>query len=183
MNRDIISKTPGGERMLIGVILFVFGIILFKASEFQITLPIRMIFAAISLFGAIQFGRGVIAWKYSDRKAFAKDWQKQNLFVDVPIKNQELGILHSIEDALIELVRTSSTIQIEVHSVDTANNIGTIHLCGREADAMYAHIYATLARFALPGGVHLFPKPGRPIDTEINGKRILMDIAKMEVQL
>ena len=80
-------------------------------------------------------------------------------------------------------MRTSTAIKIDVHSVDTANNIGTIHLCGRSADAMYAHVYATLARFAPPGGIHLFPKPGRPIDTELNGKRILMDIPKMEVQL
>ncbi len=183
MNRDIISKTPGGERILIGVILFVFGTLLFKATEFQVILPIRMVFAALAFFGIVQLGRGVIAWKYTDHKAFAENRSKQNLFVDVPIKNQEFGILHRIEDALIELVRTSKTVSIEVHSVDTANNIGTIHLCGKEADAMYVHVYATLARFALPNGIHLFPKPGQPIDTEINGKRVLMDIAKMEVHL
>ena len=61
--------------------------------------------------------------------------------------------------------------------------MGTIHLSGREADAIFTHVYATLARFALPNGIHLFPKPGQPIDTAIHGKRVLLDMPKTEVML
>ena len=91
MNRDIISKTPGGERMLVGVILIVFGALLYKATEFQITLPVRMVFAALAFFGLVQLGRGLVAWKYTDREAFAESRIIQNLFVDVPLKGSGTG--------------------------------------------------------------------------------------------
>jgi len=101
--------------------------------------------------------------------------------LDIPIREGNYEILHEIEDALIEFIRNSKSVEIDLHSIDKANNMGTINLRGRDADAMFAHVYATLARFATPNGLHLFPKPGHAIDTEIHGKRLLMDLPSLEI--
>ncbi|MEM7216554.1 MAG: hypothetical protein AAF423_13525 [Pseudomonadota bacterium] len=183
MNNDRISNTPGGERMLVGALVFLFGLLFYQAYQYRIGDIGQLIVIAVILFGAVQFGRGIFAWKYADRKAFAANKLRENLFVDVPIKNKELSVLYAIEDALIELIKSSKTVQIEMQSVDTANNMGTIHLSGQQADAMFAQTYLTLARFALPNGLHLFPRPGRPIDPEIQGKRLLLDLPATEVVL
>ncbi|MEM7289986.1 MAG: hypothetical protein AAF412_06405 [Pseudomonadota bacterium] len=183
MNKDRISTTPGGERMLIGGIAFGLAFLGFHGLRYQLGDVGTLAIFAVMTYGAIQFGRGVFDWKYADRKKFAAQLNEEHLFVDVPLKDLEISTLHRIEDALFELIRSSKTIEINLHSVDKANNIGTIHLSGKQADAMYVQIYATLARFALPNGIHLFPKSGRPIDTEIHGKRVLLDMPKTEVQL
>ncbi len=182
-NKDRISRTPGGEQMLAGVLVFGFGLLAYQGLQYQLGNIGTLVLLVVMGYGAVLLGRGIYLWKYSDHAAFAEGLRKENLFVDVPLKNLEVSILHVIEDALIDLVRTSKSIRIDIHSVDTANNMGTIHLSGREADAMFAHIYSTLARFALPNGIHLFPKPGQPIDAAIHGKRVLLDMPKTEVIL
>lgn len=169
--------------MLIGGIAFGLAFLAFHGLRYQLGDIGKLVIFAIMAYGAIQFGRGLFDWKYADRKKFTAQLNEENLFVDVPLKDLEVSILHRIEDALFELIRSSKTIEINLHSVDKANNIGTIHLSGKQADAMFAQIYATLARFALPNGVHLFPKSGKPIDAEIKGKRVLMDMPKTEVLL
>ena len=183
MNKDRIAKTPGGEQMLAGALVFAISFLAYHGLKYQLGAFGTLFLGACMLFGAIKLGRGLFFWKYGDHTAFAESLQKENLFVDVPLKEMEVSTLHTIEDALIELVRNSKKIRIDVHSVDTANNMGTIHLSGREADAIFTHVYATLARFALPNGIHLFPKPGQPIDTAIHGKRVLLDMPKTEVML
>ena len=183
MNNDRISRTPGGEQMLSGAIIFGFGAILYSSLEYQLGDITKYILLAGMLYGAVLLGRGIWAWKYADRKAFDAVRNRQNLFVDVPIREQNYDILHEVEDALIEFIRTSKSVEIDLHSIDKANNMGTINLHGRDADAMFAHVYATLARFAMPNGLHLFPKPGQPIDTEIHGKRLLMDLPSLEITL
>ena len=181
MNNDRISKTPGGEQMLYGVIICGLGALLYSAFEYQLGNITRYILLGGILYGAVLFGRGVYAWKYTDPKAYAAERNRENLLVDVPIREQDYKILHEIEDALIELIRNSKSVEIDLHSIDKANNMGTINLHGQNADAMFAHVYATLSRFALPNGLHLFPKPGQPIDTEIHGKRLLMDLPSLEI--
>ena len=183
MNKDRIARTPGGEQMLAGAVVFAIAFLAYHGLKYQIGNLGTLVLAAVMMMGAIQMGRGLYMWKYGDHKAFAENLTRENLFVDVPLKDMQVATLHQIEDALIELVRNSKRIHIDVHSVDTANNMGTIHLSGREADAMFTHVYATLARFALPNGVHLFPKPGQPVDTAIHGKRVLLDMPKTEVIL
>ncbi|MGI9351231.1 MAG: hypothetical protein ACR2O3_06690 [Rhizobiaceae bacterium] len=183
MNNDRISNTPGGEHMLFGGITFGLALIAYQGLRYELGAFGQYILLGIMAFGAIQLGRGLFEWKYGDRDKFVQSKTGENLLVDIPLKNQELMVLHKIEDALIELIAGSRSVKIELHSVDKANNMGTIHLCGEQADAMFAHVYATLARFALPNGLHLFPKPGAPIDTEIRGKRLLIDLPGTEVVL
>lgn len=167
--------------MLVGAILFALGFFAYHGLKYQLGVFGSYLLIAIMLVGAIQIGRGLFQWKYADRKSFAKERKSQNLFVDIPLRDQDLTLLHEVEDALIEKIRDSSTLKIELHSVDTANSMGTIHLIGLEADAMFAHIYSSLAPFALPGGLRLFPKPGQDIDTEIHGKRVLVNLPSTEL--
>ena len=183
MNNDRISNTPGGERMLYGGIAFALALVAYQGLRYELGAFGQFVLIGFMAFGAVQFGRGVFEWKYGDRERFARLKTGENLFVDIPLKNRELTLLHKIEDALIELIAGSKNVKIELHSVDKANNMGTIHLRGEQADAMFAHVHATLARFALPNGLHLFPKPGAPIDTEIRGKRLLLDLPGTEVVL
>ena len=183
MNNDRISKTPGGEHMLSGAIILGFGAMLYSLLEYQLGDITKYILLAGMLYGAVLLGRGVWAWKYTDRKVFDAERNRQNLYVDIPIREMNYNILHEIEDALIELIRISKSVEIDLHSIDKANNMGTINLHGRDADAMFSHVYATLARFTTPNGLHLFPKPGQPIDTEIHGKRLLMDLPSLEITL
>lgn len=183
MNNDRISNTPGGEQMLVGVIVLSLSIVFYNAAKYSLgTLP-KLLFFAAMIYGGVQIGRGLWAWKYQDRESFNAERSRQNLLVDVPVRDGNYEILHEIEDALIALIRTSKSVEIDLHSIDKANNMGTINLHGRDADAMFAHVYATLARFATPNGLHLFPKPGQPIDTEIRGKRLLIDLPSLEISL
>ncbi len=181
MNNDRISKTPGGEQMLSGAIIFGFGAVLYSSLEYQVGDITKYILLAGMMYGAVLLGRGVWAWKYTDRKVFDAERTRQNLFIDVPIREGNYKILHEIEDALIELIRNSKSVEIDLHSIDKANNMGSINLHGRDADAMFSHIYAILAPFATSNGLHLFPKPGQPIDTEIHGKRLLIDLPSLEI--
>lgn len=183
MNNDRISKTPGGEQMLVGAIVLGISLVFFNALIYSAGTVTKVLLVMGMLYGAVQLGRGIWAWKYTDRKAFAAQRLKQNLYVDVPLREGNFEILHEIEDALIELIRNSKSVDIDLHSIDKANNMGTINLNGRDADAMFAHVYATLAKFTTPNGLHLFPKPGYPMDTEIHGKRLLMDLPSLEISL
>ena len=181
MNNDRISNTPGGEQMLMGGIVFGLSLLCYQAFQYSLGTLGQLVLLAAMMFGAAQLGRGIWAWKYADRKTFAEQRHTQNLLVDIPIREGNYEILHEIEDALIEFIRNSKSVEIDLHSIDKANNMGTINLRGRDADAMFAHVYATLARFATPNGLHLFPKPGHAIDTEIHGKRLLMDLPSLEI--
>ncbi len=181
MNRDIISRTPGGERMLVGAILFGFGLILFKATEFQFALPIRVIFAALGAFGLVQLARGVITWKYADRSAIDRSDALENLLIDVPLTVGDTGKLHRIEDALIDAFRSDNSVIINDHVIDRPNEIGTIHLSGRSSDELYRKVHAPLCRVTRQPDVPIFPKFGQRIDPEIGGKRVLLDVRKMEL--
>lgn len=181
MNNDRISNTPGGEQMLAGAIVFGLAFLFYQAFHYSVGDLGKLVLLGVMLFGAAKLGHGVYLWKYKDRKVFAEERASQNLLVDVPIRENNYAILHEIEDALIELIRNSKSVEIDLHSIDKANNMGTINLHGRDADAMFAYIYATLAKFAMPNGLHLFPKPGQPIDTEIHGKRLLIDLPSLEL--
>ena len=181
MNNDRISRTPGGEQMLSGALMFGFGAVLYTSLEYQVGDITKYIFLAGMIYGAVLFGRGIWAWKYTDRAEFDAMRSRQNLFVDIPIREGNYEILHEVEDALIEFIRTSKSVEIDLHSIDKANNMGTIILHGRDADAMFAYVYSTLAKFTTPNGLHLFPKPGSPIDTEVHGKRLLMDLPSLEI--
>ena len=181
MNNDRISKTPGGEQMLMGGIVFGLSLLCYQAFEYSLGDFGKLVLLAVMMFGAAQLGRGIWAWKYTDRKVFDAERARENLYVDIPIREKNYEILHEIEDALIELIRISKSVEIDLHSIDKANNIGTINLHGRNADAMFAYVYETLGRFATPKGLHLFPKPGHPIDAEIHGKRLLMDLPSLEL--
>lgn len=176
MNNDRIANTPGGERMLFGAVVLGFSFVAWHGLRYELGNFGHWLLMALIGVGAIQFVRGVIDWKYVSRDEFLASRAKENLYVDVPLTGQTMDILHSIEDALIELVRNSKSVEIEVQSIDSANNMGTVHLTGRNADAMYAFVYSTLSRFATRDGLHLFPNPGMPIDTEIHGKRLLIDL-------
>ena len=183
MNNDRISKTPGGERMLVGVIVLCFGILVYSAARFHIANWIEYLLFAVIAYGAIQFVRGLFQWKYTDHGLFARLLQQQNLYIDIPLANSDVTTLHVVEDALIEALRNSRRVSIKGHTVDTVNNVGTIHLHGGQADAVFSQIFAVLGQFSLPGGLHIFPKQGQQIDTAINGKRVLMDMPKAEVIL
>lgn len=174
MNNDRIANTPGGERILIGMIVLGLSLLVFAAYRYQLSDLARMIIFGAMVYGAVQLIRGLWAYKYADRKAFAVERNNENLFVDLPLENNGPQVMHKIEDALIEVIRNSQTLKINLHSVDTINNIGTIHLSGKQADAIFSHVYSTLARFAIPEGIHLYPKPGQPIDPELRGKRVLL---------
>ena len=174
MNNDRIANTPGGEQMLVGAIALGLSLLVFVAYRYQLGDFVRLFVFGVMAFGAVQLVRGLWLYKYADRRAFAAELNNENLFVDLPLENSGLVMLHKIEDALIELIQDSKTLKINLHSVDTANNVGTIHLSGKQADAIFAQIYATLARFAVPNGIHLYPKPGQPVDPEIRGKRALL---------
>lgn len=181
MNNDRISNTPGGERMLAGAIIFLFGLVAYHALRFQLGDISRLLLLGVMLYGAVQFGRGLFQYKYADREIFAFMRQRQNLYIDVPLRDHDISMLHRIEDAVLLAVGKSKRIKMYGHTIDTPNMIGTIHLYGGQADAMLAQVYSVLAKFALPGGVHLFPKQGMAVDTAINGKRVLMDLPKREV--
>lgn len=181
MNNDRISRTPGGEQMLSGAIIFGFGAVLYTSLEYQVGDITKYIFLAGMAYGGVLLARGIWAWKYTDRTEFDALRSRQNLFIDIPIREGNYEILHEVEDALIEFIRNSKSVEIDLHSIDKANNMGTINLHGRDADAMFAHVYSTLAKFTTPNGLHLFPKPGSPIDTEVHGKRLLMDLPSLEI--
>ena len=183
MNNDRIAKTPGGERMLAGIVILSFSILAYSAAKYRIGEWLEYILLGVMLFGAAQLIRGLVAWKYTDRGIFARLLQQQNLYIDVPLANQEVATLHAVEDALIEVLRNSRRVSVKGHTIDTINNVGTIHLHGGQADAVFMQIYATLARHSLPDGLHIFPKRGQAIDAAINGKRVLMDMPKAEVVL
>ncbi len=181
MNNDRISNTPGGEQMLVGGIILVLALVFYQGFKYSLGDLSQLILLGVILYGAVIFGRGLWTWKYADRKEFDAARSRQNLFVDVPIREDNYEILHEIEDALIMLIHSSKSVEIDLHSIDKANNMGTINLHGRDADAMFAHIYSTLARFTTANGLHLFPKPGQAIDAEIHGKRLLMDLPSLEI--
>lgn len=181
MNNDRISNTPGGERMLFGAIVLGFAFMAWQGLRYELGTFGHWFLVVLMGVGAVQFVRGVIDWKYTSRETFLATKAMENLFVDVPLTGQPADILHAIEDALIELIRNSSSVEIKMQSIDTANNMGTVHMTGRNADAMYMHVFATLSRFTTRDGLHLFPNPGQPIDTEIHGKRLLMDLPGKEL--
>lgn len=181
MNNDRISNTPGGEQMLAGAIIFLFALVSYYAFRYQMGDWSKLIIFAVMLYGAIKFGRGLFQYKYADRKLFAFLRQRQNLYIDVPLNEHDTSILHAIEDAVLLAVGKSKRIKMYGHTIDWPNTIGTIHLYGGQADAMFAQVYAVLAKFALPGGVHIFPKQGMDVDAAINGKRVLIDLPKREV--
>jgi len=183
MNNDRISNTPGGEQMLAGGVIFILALLFYQGFRYSLGDLGQVLVLGFMLFGAAKLGHGVYLWKVTDRQRFAEERHAENLLVDVPIREGNYEILHEIEDALIELIRNSRTVEIDLHSIDKANAMGTINLHGRNADAIFAHVHATLARFAVPNGLHLFPKPGQPIDTEIRGKRLLMDLPSLEISL
>jgi len=183
MNNDRISNTPGGEQMLAGAIVFLVALLFYQGFRYSLGDLGQLVVLGFMLFGAAKIGHGIYLWKVTDPETFAQERGMENLLVDVPIREGNYEILHEIEDALIELIRNSKTVEIDLHSIDKANAMGTINLHGRNADAMFAHVYATLARFAVPNGLHLFPKPGQPVDTEIRGKRLLMDLPSLEISL
>ncbi|KAG1702683.1 Methylcrotonoyl-CoA carboxylase subunit alpha, mitochondrial [Nymphon striatum] len=144
--------------MLSGAIIFGLGVLLYSALEYQLGDITKYILLAGMVYGAVLLGRGAYAWKYTDRQTFDAERRHENLFVDVPIREQNYKILHEIEDALIEHIRNSKSVEIDLHSIDKANNMGTINLHGKDADAMFAHIYATLARFASGDNTIMFSK-------------------------
>lgn len=183
MNNDRISNTPGGERILFGAIVFGLSLLAWQGLQYQLGAVGKWVLFGLMAYGSVQLGRGLFEWKYSDRESFAKLKASQNLLIDVPLKDRDLTLLNRIEDDLAELIRNSKTVEMDIYSIDTANKMGTIHLRGKNADAMYAHTHAVLSRFALPNGLHLFPKPGQPVDAELNGKRVLMDLPGMEISL
>lgn len=180
MNNDRISNTPGGERILFGAVAFGFSLAIYAGLRYELgTFGAILVFSFMAI-GAVQLVRGLFEWKYADRRAFANSRRKQSLLIDVPINGDDKRALHAIEDALIDLIRVSKTVDIEMHSIDTANSVGTIHLVGANADAMFAHVYSTLARFAKPSGLNLFPPQGQDIDTETHGKRVFIVLQDRE---
>ena len=181
MGKDIISRTPGGERILVGAILLLFGVVLFKATEFKLGLPIRMMFAAIGAFGVVQVVRGLITWKYADRNALEKLVLSENLLIDVPLKEGNPKHLHLIEDTLINALRTDGDVIINNHAMDRPNAVGTMYLSGESADELYRKVHAPLCRVTRQPNVPIFPKFGQRIDPEIGGKRVLLDVRTMEM--
>jgi len=182
MNNDRISNTPGGERMLFGGIAFGLAFIAWQGLQHQLGDVGRVIVFALMAFGLVQLLRGVYAWKYTDRRAFAEEKLRENLLIDVPLINGSHDALNAIEDALVDLIAMSKRMDIEMQSIDHANEMGTIHLVGASADAIYSHVFATVARFAGSNGISLFPAPGQPLDTEIRGKRLLVNLPGRKVQ-
>jgi len=176
MTTSPISNTPGMSRIFVGVVIFGFSFLVFHAFRYQLGDMSRLILFAIMLYGAVQFGRGLFEWKYTDRKLFTFLRQRENLFIDVPLREHDASMLHKIEDEVLLKVGKSKRIKMHGHTIDAPNKMGTIHLYGGEADAMFAQVYSALSQHALPGGVHIFPKQGMPVDTAINGKRVLIDL-------
>ena len=181
MDLDHIFKTPGCDRLLAGAIIFGLGLLVYKAFEYQMGIFLEITCLLVMAYGAIKFGHGLFTWKYAHRDEFLGKRSKENLLVDIPLNGKDTSMLLTIEDALIEQVRNSNLLSHDGHSIDAPNEMGTIHLCGLQADAMFAQVYATLSRFALPNGLHLFPREGQPIDTVINGKRVLIDLPSLEL--
>jgi len=181
MNNDRISNTPGGEQMLAGAIIFFFGMMAYQAFRYQMGDWSQLIVFAVMFYGAVKFGHGLFRYKYADRKLFAFLRQREHLYIDVPLTDHDTDMLHRVEDAVLLQVGKSKRVKMYGHTIDTPNKVGTIHLYGGQADAMFAQTYAALAQFALPGGLHLFPKQGAPVDAAINGKRVLIDLPKREV--
>ena len=181
MNNDRIANTPGGERMLGGGIVFGLAFLAYQGLKYELGDIGTVIILFAMVMGAVQFGRGLYQWKYADRKAFEAQRHTQHLYIDIPLRDQDLTLLHEVEDAVIERIRDSKSVSIELHSVDTANDMGTIHLIGREADAMFAFVYSAIAPYALPDGLRIFPRQGQAIDTEIHGKRVMMSLPSLEV--
>ena len=181
MNDDRIANTPGGEQMLIGAIVFGVAFATYQGLKYELGNFGTVIITLAMAIGAAMIGRGLYQWKYADRSAFEAKRHTQHLYIDIPLRDQDLTLLHKIEDALIERIRGSKSVSIELHSVDAANDMGTIHLIGREADAMFAFTYSALAPFALPDGLRIFPRQGMPIDTEIHGKRVMVSLLSVEL--
>lgn len=168
--------------MLLGGIVLGFTYIAWHGLRYELGPIGNMIFIALGGYGAVQLFRGVFAWKYTDRKAFDAAREKEHLLIDVPLIEGNRDTLNEIEDALVELLQSSKNIDIEMQSIDWANEMGTIHMRGKSADAIYLHIYATLTRFVGHDGLVLFPKPGRAIDTEIHGKRLMVGLPGRKVE-
>ncbi|MDJ0612693.1 MAG: hypothetical protein QNJ29_03390 [Rhizobiaceae bacterium] len=182
MNNDRISNTPGGERMLLGGIVLGFAYVAWHGLRYELGIIGNVFFGALAAYGAVQLFRGIVAWKYIDRETFEAAREKEHLLIDVPLINGNRDALNAIEDALVALIESSRNIEIEMQSIDWANEMGTIHLRGKSADALYAHVFSTLARFAGPTGLVLFPNPGMPIDTEIHGKRLMVGLPGRKVE-
>ena len=182
MNNDRISNTPGGDRMLLGAVVLGFAYFAWLGLRYELGAVGSVILFGVMAYGAVQLFRGVWAWKYTDRQAFEAARAKENLLIDVPLINGNRDPLNAIEDALLALIENSPGIDIEMQSIDWANEMGTIHLQGRNADAMYSHIFSTLARFVGPSALVLFPNPGMPIDTEIHGKRLMVGLPGRKVE-
>ncbi len=182
MNDDQISNTPGGERMLLGGIVLGFTYVAWHGLRYELGTTGKTVVCALAAYGVFQLFRGVVAWKYTDRRAFEAAREKEHLLIDVPLIEGNRDALNAIEDALVELIENSKNIDIEMQSIDWANEMGTIHLRGKSADAIYMQVYATLAKFAGHDGLVLFPKPGQPIDTEIHGKRLMVGLPGRKVE-
>jgi len=176
MNNDRISNTPGGNRILAGIIIFAFGFLAYQAFKFQMGNWSQLIVFGVMFYGAAQIGRGLFQYKYADRQLFAFLRQREHLYIDVPLSEHGVAMLHTIEDAILLAVGKSKRIKMYGHTIDAPNKVGTIHLFGGQADAMFAQVYTVLAKFALSGGVHIFPHQGQPVDAAINGKRVLIDL-------
>lgn len=181
MNNNRITKVPGGDAMLIGGAVLVFALLVFNAYQYRLGSIARLVLYAGMLWGGANFVRGAFRWKYTDRRTFAAGTNHENLFIDVPLNGVDVSMLHKIEDAVIDRVRQSNLIKHDGHSIDSPNAMGTIYLCGKQADAMFAQVYSALAKFAMPNGLHLFPLQGQPVDAAINGKRVLVDLPSVEL--
>lgn len=164
--------------MLGGLLALAFGLFMVEQLRYQSFIFARLPFAAFGAYGVFQFARGLVEWKYSNTALNEILNQPEYLFIDIPLIEGDLSGLHKVEDALIEHLRERKTITLEGHSVDRPNNIGTICLKGRQADAMFANVHNVLRVFAPTQQLTTFPKPGDAIDTEIGGKRIIMHVSR-----
>ena len=182
MNNDFFSNTPGGERMLLGAVVLGFAYVAWLGLQYELGTFGSAILVGVMAYGVVQLFRGVWAWKYTDRQVFEAARAKENLLIDVPLIDGNRDPLNAIEDALADLIENSSNIDIEMQSIDWANEMGTIHLRDKNADAIYSHIFSTLARFVGPSAIVLFPNPGSPIDTEIHGKRLMVGLPGRKVE-
>jgi hypothetical protein len=176
MHNDLIARIPGGDRMAGGAVLFAIGLVLFNYFEFQSLAFVRLPLAAVSAYGFFKFSQGLVEWKYSNSSLHTLLNQPEHLLIDIPLHGGDLTTLHAVEDVLIEFCRERKTVCVEGHTVDRPNDIGTIRLKGRQADAMFASVYRVLARFSLGGTVSVFPPAGEQPDPEIRGKRVLMNV-------
>ncbi|MEM7289697.1 MAG: hypothetical protein AAF412_04895, partial [Pseudomonadota bacterium] len=104
MNLDRSSNTPGGDRMLFGGIVFVFGFIAWQAFRYDAGDLAKGLLFVVMALGAAQVLRGLYQWKYADRSAFAAaNEQRENLLIDVPLIDGNRQMLNAIEDAVVIL--------------------------------------------------------------------------------